>query len=74
VLAIQARPVLGADQFSVRVRESGGRIRRVGGLAWFRTDAGAYFGTLAPGRDGQDWGTITPAENARLLSLADLLS
>ncbi|HVV10393.1 ESX secretion-associated protein EspG [Amycolatopsis sp.] len=73
VQAIQARPVLGAGQFSVRVRE-GGRLRRAGGVSWFRTDAGAYFGAVAPGRGGQDWVTLAPADSARLSArLADLL-
>lgn len=72
--AIQARPVLGAGQFSVRVRD-GGRVRRVGGVSWFTTDAGAYCGTVAPGRGGQSWLTLTPADPARLSDrLADLLA
>jgi hypothetical protein len=73
IRAIQARRVLGAGQFSVRVRE-GGRVRRVGGVSWFTTDAGAYCGTVAPGRGGQSWLTLTPADPARLTArLADLL-
>jgi hypothetical protein len=75
VLAIQARPVLGAGQFSVRVREGDGRLRRVGGVSWFSTDAGAYFGTVAAGRGGQDWLTLAPADPPRLTTrLADLLT
>ncbi|GAA4666424.1 MULTISPECIES: ESX secretion-associated protein EspG [Amycolatopsis] len=70
--AIQARPVLGAGQFSVRVRE-GGRVRRVGGLSWFTTEAGAYCGGVAPGRGGESWLTLTPTDPERLAArLADL--
>lgn len=65
VLAIQARPVLGAGQFSVRVRE-GRRPRRVGGVSWFVTDVGAYLGTITPGRGGQDWVSVAPADTRRL--------
>ncbi|NKQ58703.1 ESX secretion-associated protein EspG [Amycolatopsis sp. K13G38] len=64
-LAIQARPVTGGGQFSVRVRE-GGKLRRAGGLSWFRTDVGTYFGFIAPGRGGQDWATVAPADAARV--------
>ena len=73
VLAIEARPVLGAGQFSVRVRESG-RLRRAGGVSWFRTDVGTYLGFVAPGRGGQDWVTVAPADSARVTArLADFL-
>ncbi|WP_236791664.1 ESX secretion-associated protein EspG [Amycolatopsis sp. GM8] len=73
IRAIQARPVLGAGQFSVRVRENG-RVRRVGGVSWFTTGAGAYCGMVAPGRGGEDWLTLIPADPARLAArLAELL-
>ncbi|GAB2958511.1 ESX secretion-associated protein EspG [Amycolatopsis acidiphila] len=73
IRAIQARPVLGAGQFSIRVRD-GARVRRAGGLSWFTTDAGAYCGTVAPGRGGEEWLTLTPADPARVTArLADLL-
>ncbi|PXY28030.1 ESX secretion-associated protein EspG [Prauserella muralis] len=73
VLAIQARPVLGAGQFSVRVRRDGA-LRRLGGLSWFVTDVGAYLGTVALGRGGEDWVSVAPADHERLASrLADLL-
>ncbi|GLY69393.1 ESX secretion-associated protein EspG [Amycolatopsis taiwanensis] len=73
VLAIQARPVLGAGQFSVRVRRDR-RLCRTGGVSWFRTDVGAYFGTIAEGRGGQDWVTVAPADPRRLAArLAELL-
>lgn len=74
VLAIQARPVLAAGQFSVRIRRER-RLCRTGGVSWFRTDEGAYFGTVAPGRGGQDWVTVAPADPRRLAArLAELLS
>ncbi|MFC4001091.1 ESX secretion-associated protein EspG [Prauserella oleivorans] len=73
VLAIQARPVLAAGQFSVRVRD-GERLRRLGGVSWFVTDVGAYLGTVLPGRDGERWMSVAPADRDRIaLRLADVL-
>lgn len=66
VLAIQARPVYSAGQFSVRVRGAQGKLRRAGGLSWFVTDVGAYFGTVADGRGGAPWVNITPTDGPRL--------
>lgn len=74
VLAIQARPVSGAGQFTVRVREADGRLRRAGGLSWFTTDVGSYSGMVTPGRGGQDWMSVAPTDTARLTErLASLL-
>jgi hypothetical protein len=67
VLAIQARPVLGAGQFSVRVREDG-RLRRTGGVSWFVTDVGSYIGTVGAGRGGEDWVSVVPADPQRLVN------
>ncbi|NIH81221.1 ESX secretion-associated protein EspG [Amycolatopsis viridis] len=71
--AIRSRPVLGAGQFSVRVRD-GARVRRTGGVSWFSTDLGAYLGTVEPGRGGADWVNVVPAGSAKIAArLADLL-
>jgi hypothetical protein len=66
VLAIQARPVYAAGQFTVSRRASSGRVERTGGLTWFDTDVGAYCATKTPGRGGADWVTVTPVDSARL--------
>ncbi|NIJ12798.1 hypothetical protein FHU38_003142 [Saccharomonospora amisosensis] len=72
VLAIQARPVLGAGQFSVRVREEAGS-RRLGGVSWFSTDIGAYLGTTTEGRAGRQWVNVAPADRERIAArLAEL--
>lgn len=68
VLAIQARPVYAAGQFSVSRRVGAGRVSRVGGLTWFDTDVGAYCATKTPGRGGEDWVNVTPVDSARLAS------
>ncbi|MGW5719294.1 ESX secretion-associated protein EspG [Amycolatopsis sp. NPDC003865] len=68
VLAIQARPVYAAGQFSVSRREASGRVVRVGGLTWFDTDVGAYCATKTPGRGGAEWVSVSPVDSARLTS------
>ncbi|MFJ9786112.1 ESX secretion-associated protein EspG [Amycolatopsis sp. NPDC101161] len=68
VLAIQARPVYAAGQFSVSRREASGRVSRVGGLTWFDTDVGAYCATKTAGRGGQEWVNVSPVDSARLAS------
>jgi hypothetical protein len=69
VLAIQARPVYAAGQFSVsRRRAASGRVERTGGLTWFDTDVGAYCATKSAGRGGQEWVSVTPVDSARLAS------
>lgn len=73
VLALQARPVLGAGRFSVCSRRAG-VLRRLGGVSWFVTDVGAYLGTVEPGRGGEDWMSVAPADGPRLTArLADLV-
>jgi ESX secretion-associated protein EspG len=66
VLAIQARPVYAAGQFSVSRRSASGRVSRTGGLTWFDTDVGAYCATKTTGRGGQAWVNVTPVDSARL--------
>ncbi|OXM68784.1 ESX secretion-associated protein EspG [Amycolatopsis vastitatis] len=75
VLAIQARPVYAAGQFSVSRRSGTGRVERVGGLTWFDTDVGAYCATKTPGRGGADWVTVSPVDSTRLAArIAALLA
>lgn len=71
VLAIQARPVSGAGQFTVRVRKADGKLGNIGGLSWFTTDVGSYAGSVTPGRRGEEWMSVAPVDRARL---ADRLS
>lgn len=66
-LSVQARPVLAAGQFSVRVRQGAG-WRRLGGLSWFVTDVGGYLGTVAEGRNGERWLSLVPADPVRLVT------
>ncbi|MCR3718516.1 MULTISPECIES: ESX secretion-associated protein EspG [Prauserella salsuginis group] len=74
VLAIQARPVLSAGQFSVYRREAT-RLVRQGGISWFLTDVGAYTAVVRPGPAGDPWLTVAPAGRERVAArLADLLA
>ncbi|WP_410654436.1 ESX secretion-associated protein EspG [Amycolatopsis sp. lyj-112] len=73
-LAIQARPVYSAGQFTVRTRGRDGRARRAGGLTWFDTDVGAYCAARTEGRGGQAWVNVSPVDGPRLAArLAGLL-
>lgn len=75
VLAIQARPVYSAGQFTVRTRGRDGRPRRAGGLTWFDTDVGAYCAARTEGRGGQTWVNVSPVDGPRLAArLASLLA
>lgn len=74
VLAIQARPVYSAGQFTVRTRDRDGRAHRAGGLTWFDTDVGAYCAARTEGRGGQAWVNVSPVDGPRLAArLAGLL-
>ena len=66
VLAIQARPVYAAGQFSAYTRGGDGKVTRVGGLTWFDTDLGAYCASTSAGRGGQDWVNVSPVDGGRL--------
>lgn len=44
-----------------------GRVRRANRVvAFYDTDAGRYLFQVAPGADGRNWATVTPADNALL--------
>jgi hypothetical protein len=66
VLAIQARPVYAAGQFSAYARGVDGRVTRVGGFTWFDTDVGAYCASTSAGRSGQEWVNVSPVDGGRL--------
>lgn len=55
-------------QFGAQRRGSDGKMRRASRVAAFHdTDAGRYLFQLRRNADGQDWATVTPADN-RLLA------
>jgi hypothetical protein len=65
--AITERPVLRAGQLGVTRVDDSGRRHREPGIGWFDTDEGRYATTVTPGPDGEDWVTVWPADNARLI-------
>ncbi|HWM02575.1 MAG TPA: ESX secretion-associated protein EspG [Actinophytocola sp.] len=65
--AIMDKPVRRAGQLGVTLLDDEGKRRRPPGIAWFDTDDGRYATTLARGADGDDWVTLWPADNARLV-------
>ncbi len=64
--AVFERPRLRAGQFGASVRKRHGREERSPQVAWFDNDQGRYLTLKRPGRDGQDWLTQAPADNARI--------
>ena len=66
IAAVTEKPVWCAGQLGVTRTDDAGRRHRLPGIAWFDTDDGRYATTMARGRDGEDWVTLWPADNARL--------
>jgi hypothetical protein len=63
---IMQRPRLRVGQFAVEAKDSGRRRLASPVLGWFDTDEGRYLNEAKRGRDGADWVTYAPADNARL--------
>jgi hypothetical protein len=63
---IMRRPRLRVGHFTVEAKDR--RRRRLASpvLGWFDTDEGRYLNESQRGRDGADWVTYAPADNARL--------
>lgn len=66
IAAIMERPLLRAGQLGIMVRDGNGKVRRLPGIGWFDTDQGRYATTVKRGTDGEDWTTLSPADNPRL--------
>jgi hypothetical protein len=66
IAAVMARPLRRVGQLGIMLRDDRGR-RRLPGVAWFDTDQGRYASTVRRGADGEDWTTLTPADNAQLV-------
>jgi hypothetical protein len=64
--AILERPTIRAGSVGVLVRDEQGKIQRLPGIGFFDTDQGRYATTVTRGSDGEDWTTLSPADNARL--------
>lgn len=73
--AIMERPILRAGMLGVSLRDGQGKPRRLPGLTWLDNDQGRYLLSLKRGRDGNDWTTLSPADNPRLATrLGEILA
>lgn len=67
-LATMLEPeVLRLGQIGVGLFDERGRARRLPGMSWFDNEAGRYFSVVSPGRDGQDWATVSPGDGSRMV-------
>jgi hypothetical protein len=67
-LATMLEPeVLRLGQIGVGLYDERGRVRRLPGMSWFDNAGGRYFSVVAPGRDGQDWATVSPGDASRMV-------
>lgn len=61
------RPVVRSGQLGVTLTDDAGLRQRLPGITWFDTDEGRYATAVKRGADGEDWVTLWPADNARLI-------
>jgi hypothetical protein len=64
--SVMERPTLCAGSIGVVLRDERGKAHRLPGIGFFDTDQGRYATSVIRGADGQDWTTLSPADNARL--------
>jgi hypothetical protein len=64
--SIMERPTIRAGTIGVVLRDDRGRVQRLPGIGFFDTDQGRYATTVQRGGDGEDWTSLSPADNSRL--------
>ena len=64
--SVMERPTVRAGSIGIMLRDEQGKIQRLPGIGFFDTDQGRYATTVKRGSDGEDWTTLSPADNARL--------
>jgi hypothetical protein len=64
--SIMERPTTRAGSIGIMIRDEQGKIQRLPGIGFFDTDQGRYATTVMRGSDGEDWTTLSPADNARI--------
>jgi EspG family len=64
--SIMERPTFCAGSIGVVLRDERGKGQRLPGIGFFDTDQGRYATSVVRGGDGEDWTTLSPADNARL--------
>jgi hypothetical protein len=65
--AIMEPEVLRLGQIGVGLFDERGRVRRLPGMSWFDNADGRYYSVVSPGRDGQDWATVSPGDASRMV-------
>lgn len=64
--SIMERPTVCAGSIGVVLRDERGKAHRLPGIGFFDTDQGRYATSVIRGDDGEDWTTLSPADNVRL--------
>lgn len=64
--SVMERPTIRAGSIGIMLRDEQGKIQRLPGIGFFDTDQGRYTTTVTRGSDGEDWTTLSPADNARI--------
>jgi ESX secretion-associated protein EspG len=64
--SIMERPTFCAGSIGIVLRDERGKHQRLPGIGFFDTDQGRYATSVVRGGDGEDWTTLSPADNARL--------
>ena len=64
--SVMERRTVRAGSIGVLYRDERGKIQRLPGIGFFDTDQGRYATTVVRGADGEDWTTLSPADNTRL--------
>ncbi|MFL6143294.1 MAG: ESX secretion-associated protein EspG [Labedaea sp.] len=65
--SVLERPILRAGSIGMMLRDESGKLQRLPGVGYFDTDRGRYVTSTARGSDGQDWTTLSPMDNPRLV-------
>ncbi|HEV2780724.1 MAG TPA: ESX secretion-associated protein EspG [Actinophytocola sp.] len=64
--SVTERPTFAAGSIGIVLRDERGKVQRLPGIGFFDTDLGRYATSVMRGADGEDWTTLSPADNARL--------
>jgi hypothetical protein len=64
--SIMERPTFAAGAIGVMLRDERGKMHRLPGIGFFDTDQGRYATTVRHEPGGEDWTTLSPADNSRL--------
>jgi hypothetical protein len=66
VKGVLERPTVAAGSIGVGIRDPHGKLQRLPGMGFVDTDQGRYAATTHRTPDGDDWTTLSPADNPRI--------